>query len=60
MLAIDEKSIYYYYKRWIWVQFPWCTIDVYSNLSNIMEMSMGSQTNYISTAKENELVNGTI
>ena len=58
--AKEEKSIYYYYKRWIWVQFPWCTIDVYSNLSNIMEMSMGSQTNYISTAKENELVNGTI
>jgi len=25
-----------------------------------MEMSMGSHTNYISTAKENELVNGTI
>lgn len=56
----EEKQIYYYYKRWIWVQFPWCTIDVYSNLSNIMEMSMGSHTNYISTVKENELVNGTI
>ncbi|CDW91345.1 histidine acid phosphatase family protein [Stylonychia lemnae] len=55
-----SSQIYYYYKRWIWVQFPWCTIDVYSNLSNIMEMSMGSHTNYISTAKENELVNGTI
>jgi len=25
-----------------------------------MEMSMGSHTNYISIAKENELVNGTI
>lgn len=56
----EEKSIFYYYKRWIWVQFPWCTIDVYSNLSKIMEMSMGSQSNYISTYKENELVNGTI
>ena len=33
---------------------------MYSNLSTIMEMSMGSHTNYISTAKENELVNGTI
>ena len=57
---VEEKSIFYYYKRWIWVQFPWCTIDVYSNLSSIMEISMGSHTNYISTYKENELVNGTI
>ena len=56
----DEKPIFYYYKRWIWVQFVWCTIDVYSNLSNIMELSMGSHTHYISTHKENELVNGTI
>jgi len=60
MVVEEMQPIFYYYKRWIWVQFPWCTIDVYSDLSHIMEMSMGSKTNYISVQKENELVSGTI
>ena len=26
----------YYYKRWVWVQFPWWSINVYENISEIM------------------------
>jgi hypothetical protein len=26
----------YYYKRWLWVQFPWWCINVYQNISEIM------------------------
>lgn len=28
---------FYYYKRWLWIQFPWCAIDVSSNFSNSMK-----------------------
>ena len=27
---------FYYYKRWLWIQFPWGALDVYSNLSQTM------------------------
>lgn len=30
----------YYYKRWLWVQFPWWCINVYQNVSDIMELSV--------------------
>ena len=30
----------YYYKRWLWVQFPWWCINVYQNVSEIMELSV--------------------
>jgi hypothetical protein len=27
---------YYYYKRWLWIQFSWCALDVYADLSSVM------------------------
>jgi hypothetical protein len=37
----DERTfINYYYKRWIWVQFPWFTINVYENITVIMQKSI--------------------
>ena len=30
----------YYYKRWLWVQFPWWCINVFQNVSEIMELSV--------------------
>lgn len=32
--------INYYYKRWLWVQFPWMCINVFQNVSEIMELSV--------------------
>jgi hypothetical protein len=32
----ERKFINYYYKRWIWVQFPWFTINVYEDITDIM------------------------
>jgi hypothetical protein len=62
----DENTTHYHYKRWLWVQFPWCTIDVHSDISNIMELfsggsSQGADSNlYISATKENELAKATL
>lgn len=42
---IDEDgTTHYHYKRWLWVQFPWCTIDVHSDISNIMELFSGGSS----------------
>ena len=30
----------YYYKRWLWVQFPWWCINIYQDFSEIMELSV--------------------
>ena len=65
---IDEDSTtHYHYKRWLWVQFPWCTIDVHADISNIMELFSGGagqgggdSSMYISATKENELAKATL
>lgn len=58
----EETTTHYHYKRWLWVQFPWCTIDVHSDISNIMELFAGGgdASNYISATKENELSKATL
>lgn len=62
----EDSTTHYHYKRWLWVQFPWCTIDVHSDISNIMELfsggsSKGGDTSvYISATKENELAKATL
>lgn len=52
---IDKDSTtHYHYKRWLWVQFPWCTIDVHSDISNIMELfSGGSSKDQAQTGNSN-------
>jgi|LauGreDrversion4_2_1035121.scaffolds.fasta_scaffold45259_2 hypothetical protein len=62
----DSAMTHYHYKRWLWVQFPWCTIDVHSDISNIMELFSGGGSQggdsslYISATKENELAKATL
>lgn len=62
----DAGMTHYHYKRWLWVQFPWCTIDVHSDISNIMELFSGGagqggdSSLYISATKENELAKATL
>ena len=60
-MSDEESASHYHYKRWLWVQFPWCTIDVHSDISNIMELfgGGGDSSLYISATKENELARAT-
>ena len=46
----------YYYKRWLWIQFPWCAIDIFSDFSQIMLSTTGKKAEKINSSKENELV----
>ena len=34
LIATNE---YYHYKRWLWVQFPWCALDTHSSFSKILK-----------------------
>lgn len=36
----DHQMLNYYYKRWLWVQFPWWCINPHQNVSEIMELSV--------------------
>lgn len=36
VFTIKNKE-YYSYKRWLWIQFPWCALDVHSNFSQILK-----------------------
>lgn len=36
----EQRMINYYYKRWLWVQFPWMCINIFQNVSEIMELSV--------------------
>lgn len=31
--TIEVKPSLYYYKRWIWIQFPWACISLHNNYS---------------------------
>ncbi|OMJ89182.1 hypothetical protein SteCoe_8732 [Stentor coeruleus] len=33
-----KSKEYYSYKRWLWIQFPWCALDVHSNFSQILKI----------------------
>ena len=35
----------YHYKRWLWIEFPWCSLDVYSDFSQIMSVFSASDMN---------------
>lgn len=37
---INRQIINYYYKRWLWVQFPWWCINVYSSISSLMTQAI--------------------
>lgn len=36
----------YFYKRWLWIQFPWCSLDVYSDFSQIMSVFSAPDLNF--------------
>lgn len=44
----------YYYKRWLWIQFPWCSLDVFSDFSQIIK-KFNSYGELMNQNTENEL-----
>lgn len=41
-----KKNEMYYYKRWLWIEFPWCSLDVYSDFSQIMQVFSAEDMNF--------------
>lgn len=44
----DVKPTLYYYKRWIWIQFPWACISLQNDYSKTPELCLTSATEYMS------------
>jgi hypothetical protein len=44
----------YYYKRWIWLQFPWMCLSPRVDFSSIMRQCYSNPTDYMSVSEENE------
>ncbi|CAD8126406.1 unnamed protein product [Paramecium sonneborni] len=51
----ERESTDYYYKRWIWIQFPWAcmSIDKNCDYSTIIKQCFSSATDYMSVEDEN-------
>jgi len=45
---------FYYYKRWLWMMFPWVTLSFKMNYSRIIYECYSSATKYISVPDERE------
>jgi len=50
----DQDPLFYYYKRWIWIMFPWVCISVQLRFSDIMEACFKSPTEYMSVRDEHD------
>lgn len=51
----------YYYKRWIWLQFPWFCMDIVSSFSAYMNKAMGKDINlHMNSSLEMDLVVGSL
>lgn len=42
----------YYYKRWIWIQFPWVCISLNNNYSNTPELCRSFETDEFETLEQ--------
>ncbi|CAK67173.1 unnamed protein product (macronuclear) [Paramecium tetraurelia] len=51
----ERESTDYYYKRWIWIQFPWAcmSIDKNCDYSVVIKQCFSSATDYMSVEDEN-------
>lgn len=50
--AQERAPLYYYYKRWLWVMFPWACLSTGLYFSKIMEACFASETEYMSVKEE--------
>ncbi|CAD8176209.1 unnamed protein product [Paramecium pentaurelia] len=51
-LVSERKPTDYYYKRWIWIQFPWVCLSVHSDYSAKMKQCFAKATEYMSVQEE--------
>jgi hypothetical protein len=59
MSLISKNKIcdMYHYKRWVWIQFPWFALDVYSDFSQIMSVFNRDDMNF---QNDNEMAISTL
>lgn len=50
----ERETTFYYYKRWIWMQFVWASISIKDRYSQIIKKSFSSPTQYVSVKEEGE------
>ena len=50
----EDQPTFYYYKRWLWMMFPWVCLSYKSNYSRIIFECFSSPTKYISVTDERE------
>ncbi len=50
----QAQPTFYYYKRWLWMMFPWVTLSFKMNYSRIIYECYSSATKYISVPDERE------
>jgi hypothetical protein len=48
----DRQATYYYYKRWVWMIFPWACENFKTNYSQIIFECFSSPTRYMSVSEE--------
>lgn len=53
-LSLQEPK-YYYYKQWLWIQFPWISMSLNEDYSKLIRKCIKSSTQYIEVAEEKEL-----
>lgn len=55
------SSQFYYYKRWIWLQFPWFCMDINSSFSFYMKETIGHEIHlHMDNTSEIDLVTGSL
>lgn len=52
----EKEPSYYYYKRWIWIMFPWVCMSISNelNFSEVISKCYSSATKYMNIEEENE------
>ena len=53
----DQVYGFYYYKRWLWLQFPWICLDLHIDYGKLIDVSFGfNGYNYFCFKTEAELI----
>ncbi len=49
----EQQPTYYYYKRWVWMQFPWGCGSSENNYSEFITTKYALPTEYMTVQEEN-------
>ena len=59
-ISQNVQPAYYYYKRWIWIMFPWITLSNSDNFSTTIQKCYSNVNTYIDTHEEHLYYNHSI